>query len=267
MRHAKMSLLILVSLALVALPSFAADQPGLSSDATRGEGGGTTSIFLKDDNCALIDFEGIGNNVPIGAIAGPVTVTFGASWLGLIDADDGGTGNFANEPSSFTAAYFLDTADISIALNPPVQFVSFFYSASLQSLPVTVRAYDIGGVEVDMATGDVIGTDFDGAPCVGDPTGQWCTWGSVVLSAAADNIASIEITGSVANQFAFDNMEFCTVEQELVYCCLDDLSCQQLSAEGCRAAGGVEVPTCENADCEAVPTEKSTWGSIKGSYR
>ena len=118
-----------------------------------------------------------------------------------------------------------------------------------------------------MAIGNVVGTDYDGANCTGDPNGNFCTWSSIVLQAAADNIARIEILGSVANQFGFDNMEFCTVEQDLVSCCLDDLSCQQLTAEGCRAAGGVEVPTCEGVDCEPVPTEKSTWGSIKGTYR
>ena len=99
-------------------------------------------MYMKNDNCALIDFEGLADNAPIGVIAGPVTVTFGTSWLSLIDADDGGGGNFANEPSSYTAAYFLDTNDISITLNPPVQFVSFFYTASAVSLPVTLTAYD-----------------------------------------------------------------------------------------------------------------------------
>jgi hypothetical protein len=269
MNHAKISMLILVSLALASWSAFAADQPGLSNNTTPrvDNGGGSTPMVLKTDGCNLIDFEGLLDNAPIGLVPGPVNVTFGTSWLSLIDGDDGGGGNFANEPSSYTAAYFLDTADISISLNPPVQFVEFFYTASAVSLPLTVTAFDAGGVQVDQAGGSTVGTDFDGAQCGGDPTGNFCLWDVIQLTAASDNITSVVISGTVANQFGIDNLQFCTTEQDLVYCCRDDLSCTQTTAANCAASGGVEVPTCEGVDCEAVPAEKSTWGSIKGSYR
>ena len=269
MRHAKILMLIIVSLALVALPSFAADQPGFSNNTTPrvDDDGGSTEMVSKTVGGSLIDFEGLGDGAPIGLVTGPVDVTFGASWLSIIDVDAGGSGNFANEPSPSTAAYFLDLADISITLNPPVQFVEFFYTAAAVSLPITVTAYDAGGVQVDQAIGNTVGTSTDGANCTGDPEGPFCLWDVITLTTATDNIASIVIAGTVENQFGIDNLQFCTEAQDLVSCCLDDLSCQQLTAEGCRAAGGVEVPTCEGVDCEPVPTEKSTWGSIKGTYR
>ncbi len=197
-----------------------------------------------------------------------MNVTFGASWLSLIDADDGGGGNFANEPSSFTAAYFLDTDDISISLNPPVQYLEFWYVASAVSLPVTVTAYDANGVAVDSAVGNTVGTSSDGADCVGDPNGTFCLWDIVTLNAAVDNIASIEILGSTANQFGFDNMFFCTETQDLVGCCLPDFSCVELTAEGCLAAGGVVIDIdCSNADCETVSNEETYWDSLKSNYR
>jgi hypothetical protein len=268
MKLVKMSLLILVSLALVSWSAFAADQPGLSNNTTgRVEGSGSTAMEAKTDGCNLIDFEGLGDNAPIGLVPGPVNVTFGTSWLALIDGDDGGTGNFANEPSSMTAAYFLDLTDTSISLSPPVQFVEFFYTASAVSLPITVTAFDTDGNFVDQAVGNTVGTDFDGATCGGDPTGNFCQWDIITLNAAADNIASVVISGTVENQFGIDNLQFCTEQQELVFCCRDDLTCVQTTAANCAAAGGVEVPTCVDVDCAAVPSEKSTWGSIKGSYR
>lgn len=269
MRQAIYLLFAIVCLSLASWPVLAADEPGISRDTMpRVDGNqGTTEMESKTGGCNLITFEGLLDNAPIGLVPGPVNVTFGASWLSLIDVDDGGNGNFANEPSPFTSAYFLDLDDISISLNPPVQFVEFFYTASVVSLPITVTAFDSGGGLVDQAVGNVVGTSSDGAPCTGDPNGEFCLWSSITLTAAADNIASIQITGTTANQFGIDNLQFCTEAQELVSCCLDDLSCAELTAEGCAAAGGVVVPTCVNIDCAPVPNDESNWGTLKSRFR
>jgi hypothetical protein len=216
--------------------------------------------------CNLITFEGLGDNQVIGVVPGPVTVTFGGSWLGLIDADNGGSGNFANEPSPYTIAYFLDTNDISISLSPSVQYLEFFYTAHPNSLPITVTAYDSGNNVVDSEVGNVVGFDPN---CTGDPNGGYCAWGVITLTAASDNIAYITITGTVANAFGIDNLQFCTEEVETAACCLPDGTCATLSAENCRAAGGTwyQGRSCEGADCETVPTKSSTWGGIKALYR
>jgi hypothetical protein len=262
---------LIMCLAVIALctPHYALAGQGLSNSTVVKPG---TPGQMKPSGaagCNLVDFEGIGNNAVIGVIAGPVTVTFGASWLGLIDFDNGGDGNFANEPSPNTIGYFLDTNDISIGLSPSVQYLEFFYTASAISLPITVTAYDAGNNVVDSEVGNTIGTDFDGAQCVGDPSGQFCSWGVITLTAAADNIAYVTITGSVANQFGIDNLQFCTEQQELGACCLPDGSCAQLSAENCRASRGTwyQGRACDEVDCPTVPTKSSTWGGIKALYR
>jgi len=260
---------LVLCLGVIALctPNFALAGQGLSNSTVVKPGTGPATMKPNGTAaCNLIDFEGIANNAPIGVIPGPVTVTFGASWLGLIDFDNGGDGNFANEPSPYTIAYFLDDAAIQIGLSPSVQYLEFFYTASGISLPVTVTAYDSGNNVVDSEVGNVLGTDPN---CLGDPTGTFCAWGVITLTAATDNIAYITITGSVANQFGIDNLQFCTEEQELGACCLPDGTCAQLSEENCRASRGTWYAgrPCDEVDCPTVPTKSSTWGGIKALYK
>jgi len=170
-------------------------------------------IEASESTCNLIDFEGIGNNTQIGLISGSPNVTFGSSWLGIIDADAGGGGNFANEPSPSTTAYFLDIENHNIDFDSGVQFVEVYYSASVSSVPVTLTAFDGPngtGEVVDTAVGSAIGASYDGAICSGDPEGQFCAWYSIDLTAATNNISSITLQGAVANLIGFDNMRFCT---------------------------------------------------------
>ena len=162
--------------------------------------------------CALIDFEGLGNQQVIGTVPGDINVVFGPSWLGLIDVDSGGSGNFANEPSPDTIAFFLQPAD-PIDFDQPVQFVQVSYVAAAVSLPVTLTAWDgPGGTGsiVDVAIGNTLGTSTDGAACSGDPFGDFCLWDILTLTAASDQIRSITLSGAVENQFGFDDMTFCT---------------------------------------------------------
>jgi hypothetical protein len=268
-RNAIGVLMCCLAVAALCIPSHALAGQGFSKGTVMTPGAPAQMKPNGTAGCNLIDFEGMGDNAPIGVVPGAVTVTFGGSWLSLIDQDAGGNGNFANEPSASTAAYYLDQADINISLSPSVQYLEFFYSAAAQSLPVTVTAYDAANVVVDVAVGTVIGTDYDGAPCVGDPNGNFCTWGVITLTAPSDNIAYVTIAGTVSNYFGIDNLQFCTEEQELGACCLPDGSCAQLSAENCRSAGGTwyQGRSCEGADCQTVPTKSSTWGGIKALYR
>jgi hypothetical protein len=262
------SIALSLGLLVAAMPATLLAEEGISSNSVVRPDAG---IRLQDNqrDCNLINFEGIGDNAPIGLVPGPVNVTFGSSWLGLIDGDDGGSGNFANEPSPNTIAYFLDTADISISLVPAVQYVEFYYSAAASSLPITVTGYDSGNNVVDTASGNTIGSAADGANCVGDPNGNYCLWDVISLSTASANIVYVTITGAVANYFGIDNLLFCTVDQPMGACCFDDYSCDNLSAASCAGAGGTWVPNtlCEQANCQAVPTENKTWGTIKSMYR
>lgn len=211
--------LLALALPLVgAVPSSAQDDSGVSLDPGGLPSGSPGPIAGRVDRqqgetCTFIDFEGLGDNQEIGTVSGEPNVTFATGWLALIDADAGGSGNFANEPSPDTVAYVPAGAYGPIDFDEGVQFAQFFYVASAISLPVTLTAFDgPGGTgnEVDSVQGDTIGTDFDGAPCTGDPSGNFCLFDILTLAADTNNIRSVVISGAVPNQFAFDDMEYCT---------------------------------------------------------
>lgn len=193
-----------------------AQSPGISSD-TSGPNGSPANpdgavTRGNGTDCTFVDFEGVGNDQPVGTVSGVPEVTFGASWLGLIDEDAGGSGNFANEPSPDTVTYFLSSVD-PIDFDTGVQYVELYYSASSVSLPVTLTAWDgVGGSgnEVDSVQGNTVGSSLDGADCTGDPTGAFCGWSLLTLSAPSNTIRSVTLAGAEANQFGFDNMRYCT---------------------------------------------------------
>jgi len=249
MRHWKSILLISACTVMAVWPTLAIGQTG---------------------DCTTITFEGNGDYQPIGLVPGTVNVTFGTSWLSIIDSDaPGGTdGDFANEPSASTIAFLDNQDDITIVLDPPVQYAEFWYTASAGSVPLTVTAFDIGGVEVAQDIGNTIGSASDGADCQGDPNGDFCLWDLITLSTVGNKIASIQVVGAATHDFGIDDLQVCT--GQLVACCLPDFSCVQVTEEECAAIGGlsVGVADCAEVNCEdPVAGDTSTWGSLKGLYR
>lgn len=109
-----------------------------------------TGLQDLGDVCYLIDFEGLTDRELVGTIPGPpFTTTFGISWRGAIDQDDGGSGSFANEPSPSTSAMPLSGGDINIhgwnsagSIRP--QSVQFKYSAGLIEAATTIQAWMMG---------------------------------------------------------------------------------------------------------------------------
>ncbi len=119
----------------------------------------------------VLDFEGVPDLSSVGNFynGGAGTnygVSFSGATLGLVDADAGGSGNFANEPSANTVMFFLNAnnAILNLAAGFDTGF-SFFYSSSTAA---TVNVYD--GVD---GTGNLLGSlnllaqGFDS--CSGDP--------------------------------------------------------------------------------------------------
>ena len=183
-------------------------------------------------DCSTIDFEGVGDYSPVGMVtAGAVAVTFGTSWLGIIDSDapGGSDGDFANEPSASTIAFLNDQNDVSIVFDPAVPYVDFWYTASAGSVPLTVTAFDIGGVQVAQDVGTTVGSASDGADCLGDPNGDFCLWDQITLFTSGNNIASIQIVGAATFDFGIDDLRHCNEEP--------------------------------------VANDMTTWGSLKGLYR
>ncbi len=156
-------------------------------------------------NAAVITltFEGIGDLNPVGSFYGAQGIVFSPDTLAVVDADAGGSGNIANEPSGQTAMFFLNAnnATLNYAAGFDTGF-SFFYSSSLAA---TVNVYD--GLN---ATGSILGslnlTGQFNANCAGDPNGQFCNWTAVGINFAG--IARSIDFGGTANQVAFDDITF-----------------------------------------------------------
>lgn len=155
-----------------------------------------------------LDFEGVGDNQAVGNFynGGAGTnygVSFSPATLAIVDADAGGGGNFANEPSPNTIMFFLDAnnAILNFAAGFTTGF-SFFYTSSTAA---TVDVFD--GVN---GTGNKLGSLPLSAQhtqnCVGDPNGTFCNWTAVGV-AFAGTAKSINF-GGTANQTGFDNITF-----------------------------------------------------------
>ena len=154
----------------------------------------------------MLDFEGVGNNAAIGNFYAGQGVTFGPNALGLVDADAGGSGNFANEPSGDTIMFF--TAG-SAVLNYAAGFntgFSFYYTSSTAA---TVKVYDgLNGTGNLLATLN-LAANYQNGGCSGDPGGGFCHFDAV--GAAFAGIARSVDFGGVANQVGFDNVTFGSV--------------------------------------------------------
>lgn len=163
----------------------------------------------------VLDFEGLQNAEMVslfyngsfggfGSGPGPdFGVIFSGDGIAAIDSDEGGGGNFANEPSPSTAMIWLGANPI---INVPGGFedgVSLFFSA-IQFFGLVI-VYD----EID-ATGNVLGIivlDPLGSAGTGDPTGDFDTWEAVGV-AFGGTARSIEFTGFTNQVMAFDNITF-----------------------------------------------------------
>jgi hypothetical protein len=163
----------------------------------------------------VLTFEGLGDTEPVlnyyngglggdGSGPGPSDgITFGSDSLAIISDQNGGTGNFAGQPSGVTALFFLSgPGDI---MDVPAGFTtgfSFFYSAV--SAPGTVTVYD--GLD---ATGNVLATLS--LPATGDGSGtgtcgldQFCPFFPIGVSFSGTAM-SVDFSGT-ANEIAFDDI-------------------------------------------------------------
>ncbi len=155
-----------------------------------------------------LDFEGITNGTAVGNFyTGGAGTNYGVSFspatLALVDADAGGGGNFANEPSPNTIMFFLDAnnAILNLAAGFDTGF-SFFYTSSTAA---TVTVWS--GVN---GTGTLLGS-ITIAPqftnnCTGDPNGTFCNW--TAIGVAFDGVARSINFGGTANQTGYDNITF-----------------------------------------------------------
>jgi hypothetical protein len=150
----------------------------------------------------VLDFEGIASGTPVGNYYAPNYV-FSPATLALVDADSGGTGNFANEPSPNTVMFFLDANNAILnAVNGFTTGFSFFYTSSTAA---TINVYDgLNATGNILASLDLVAQHTSN--CTGDPSGTFCNWSAIGVEFAG-TAYSIDF-GGTANQTAYDNITF-----------------------------------------------------------
>jgi hypothetical protein len=163
----------------------------------------------------VLNFEGLGNSDAIlefynGGLSqqgysGPdVGVEFLGNALSIIDADAGGTGNIANEPSPSTVLFWLTGS--SAGMNVPAGFsngFSFFYS--INTSPGFVQVYSGLNGTGNLLASATLPINWN-VNCTGDPTGGYCHWDPVGITFSG--VAKSIFFGGVANQCAFDEITF-----------------------------------------------------------
>ncbi|MCX2861428.1 hypothetical protein OOZ63_06205 [Paucibacter sp. PLA-PC-4] len=149
--------------------------------------------------CTTIDFEGVGNLAAVPPVAGITT----PGWLGIIDFDAGGTGNFANEPSPQTIAFWLggNASQRDIVLANPASKAEFYFSSFVN---VRVTAFDEAGVELTSALG--LPNYNTGT---GDPNGSFNRWDPIKVEVEGNKIKTVRVTGNT-DQTGIDNLKICT---------------------------------------------------------
>ena len=163
----------------------------------------------------VMDFEGLGDQEAIldyydggmsagGAGPGPdYDIVWADNALSIIDADAGGTGNIANEPTPNTVLFWLGGTG-AIMNHVGGGFTggfSFWYSSSTEASVSVYSGLDGAGAllaSIDLAA------NFQDDGCTGDPTGGFCHWDPVGVS--FDGLAqSVDFSGTI-NQTAYDNI-------------------------------------------------------------
>ncbi len=158
--------------------------------------------LVEDDPgkiCTTIDFEGVGNLTSIPEFDGITS----PGWLGIIDADAGGTGNIAFEPSPSTIAFWLEGDPTSRYINfaEPVSEISFFYASAVN---IQLQAFDASGNTVATISGSANWNQGPG----GDPNGTYNKWDLLTLQVDANEITSVKVYGN-ENQTGIDDLKVC----------------------------------------------------------
>jgi hypothetical protein len=160
----------------------------------------------------VLTFEGLQDYEPVGdfynggtggngSTGGPnYGVSFNPEALALIDSDEGGNGNIANEPSGKTVAFFINGSNVT--MNVAAGFTNGFSFKYASSQAASVTVYD--GLD---GTGNVLGTlplSANAFGCPGDPGGDFGCWSPVGITFAG--VAKSASFGAIANQAAIDDV-------------------------------------------------------------
>jgi hypothetical protein len=201
---------------------------GRSNSFTEGEGimnrftrwvvsaaAGAVLLVPSVVSAQVLTFEGLQNNEEIldfynggtGSLGSAGTnygIQFTNGALALIDADDGGSGNYENNPSGSTIAYFLSSN--SLVMNVAAGFstgFSFFYSSSVVG---AVTVWDGLNATGTMLAQIILAANWqDNCPAYGPGrTGGYCNWDAIGV-AFGGTARSVDFAGG-ANFTGFDDI-------------------------------------------------------------
>src|ERR1017187_7784226 len=168
------------------------------------------AMFALAANAGVVTltFEGIGDEQPVGNYynGGAGTnygIQFGSDSLAIISDQNGGTGNFNEEPSCCTALFFLtgpgDIMDVAAGFTTGF---SFYYSAVNNAGSVSVYSgLDGTGTLLASLTLPVTGNGASVSGCAGT---NFCPFFPIGVSFSG-TAESVNFSGT-ANQIAFDNV-------------------------------------------------------------
>jgi len=174
---------------------------------------GAQNVFAgaqPSQTCTLIDFEGVGNLTPPPIIIGDATFT--GTVNSLVDFDQGGNGNFANEPSPDTVLVdtgSIGSSTITLTFTNPVSQVNWFYVANGAT---EVRFFDSGNVLFATVNAPTLNQGTVG----GDPNGFFDNWNSLSFSESSNIIKKVEFEKTGASGVDYDNIEFCIMDEPKV---------------------------------------------------
>ncbi|HOW24697.1 MAG TPA: hypothetical protein PK711_03435 [Bacteroidales bacterium] len=208
-------ILFLASLAMAQVPTL--HDPNAQATVTREDVDAWKQASDQEGSRSLVvlDFEGLlnnelvlnfynGANGSLGSSGPNYGVSFTPTGLSLIDQDNGGTGNFANEPSPNTILFWLTGGSTTMNIaNGFETGVSLKYTAATSTGSVSLYS-DLNGTGSLLATATL--PQNHTINCSGDPTGDYCHWDLVSLTFAG-TAHSIVFTGT-NNQIGFDDITF-----------------------------------------------------------
>lgn len=190
------------------------------------------TVIENGRQCTVITFEGVGDQAPIPVFDGISS----PGWLGIIDADAGGSGNFAQEPSPETIAFWLggNPGSRDIVMSNKASKVEFFYASFVA---VTMQALDDTGAVLATSTG---APNYRGG--TGDPNGDFNRWDPLSVETNGNKIKTVRVSGNT-NQTGIDNLKVCsTIGVEAVEMTQAIQQYQDLAALKTSLGAGREPP-------------------------
>lgn len=166
----------------------------------------------------LLDFEGAGDLADLlnfynggtdslGNSGTNYGISFGSNALSIVDTDDGGSGDFANEPSLKTAMALFPDSPTVLNMAKGFTTLSFYYSSAR---PGAVKVYDHDPTDPTttstlLAKASLTAQHDNNNNCTGDPTGEFCNW--TLVEVTFNGIARSAVFEGEGNYTMFDNIK------------------------------------------------------------